>query len=95
MSINKRSIIILSSILVLLAIPFVAMQFSPNVKWSLFDFIGAGIFLLATGFSIDFVARKTKSPKKRFLAILAILILFLLVWIELAVGLFGSPFAGS
>ena len=58
MSISKRHLIILCSILVLLSIPFAAMQFSSEVNWSLFDFLVAGGLLLALGFSIDFVARK-------------------------------------
>ncbi|BDW93137.1 hypothetical protein MACH07_19690 [Flagellimonas marinaquae] len=95
MLISKRQIFILFSIAVLLAVPFVAMQFSSEVNWSLFDFIGAGILLSIIGFTIDFVHRKTRSRNKRSLILLAIFILFLLVWIELAVGLFNTPFAGN
>ena len=71
------------------------MQFSSEVNWSLFDFIGAGILLSIIGFTIDFVLCKTRSRNKRPLILLAIFILFLLVWIELAVGLFNTPFAGN
>ncbi|MCA0957892.1 hypothetical protein LCL86_02470 [Muricauda ruestringensis] len=92
---SKRQIFILFSIAVLLAVPFVAMQFSSEVNWSLFDFIGAGILLSIIGFTIDFVLCKTRSRNKRPLILLAIFILFLLVWIELAVGLFNTPFAGN
>ncbi|MBO0329259.1 hypothetical protein [[Muricauda] lutisoli] len=95
MTINKRQIVILSSILVLLAIPFIAMQFSSEVKWSLFDFLVAGGLLLALGFSIDLAIRKAKTIKNRYVAITAIVILFLLIWAELAVGVFGTPLAGS
>ncbi|MEY8780696.1 hypothetical protein AB9K32_09735 [Allomuricauda sp. XS_ASV26] len=95
MLISKRQIFILFSIAVLLAVPFVAMQFSSEVNWSLFDFIGAGILLSIIGFTIDFVLCKTRSRNKRPLILLAIFILFLLVWIELAVGLFNTPFAGN
>lgn len=95
MLISKRQIFILFSIAVLLAVPLVAMQFSSEVNWSLFDFIGAGILLSIIGFTIDFVLRKTRSRNKRSLILLAIFILFLLVWIELAVGLFNTPFAGN
>lgn len=95
MTISKRQIIIPSSVLVLLLIPFTAMQFSSEVNWSLLDFLVAGGLLLALGFSIDFVARKGKSFNKKIIAIAAIVILFLLVWIELAVGIFGTPIAGN
>lgn len=95
MSISKRHLIIPCSILVLLAIPFAAMQFSSEVNWSLFDFLVAGGLLLALGFSIDFVTRKAKSFNNKIIAIVAIVILFLLVWAELAVGVFGTALAGS
>lgn len=32
---------------------------------------------------------------KKTISIIAIVIILLLVWIELAVGVFGTPFAGS
>lgn len=92
---NKRLIIILISIAVLLLIPFLAMQFTPEIDWELTDFIIMGILLLCTGLSIEVVLRKVKSVKNRILICLAILIVFLLVWAELAVGLIGTPFAGS
>lgn len=95
MTISKRQILILSSILVLLAIPFIAMQFSSEVQWSLFDFLVAGGLLLALGFSIDLAIRKAKTVNKKYLAITAIVIFFLLIWAELAVGVFGTPLAGS
>ena len=92
---NKRLIIILISIAVLLLIPFLAMQFTPEIDWELTDFIIMGILLLCTGLSIEVVLRKVKSVKNRILICLAIVIVFLLVWAELAVGLIGTPFAGS
>ena len=95
MTISTRQTIILSSILVLLAIPLIAMQLSPDVQWSLFDFVVAGGLLLALGFSIDFALRKVKTLSKRVIAITVFVAIFLLVWAELAVGVFGTPFAGS
>ncbi len=95
MNLSKQQVLIIFSIIALLLIPFTAMQFSSEVNWSLSDFVVAGGLLLALGFSIDLVARKTKYFNKKFMAIAAIVILFLLVWAELAVGVFGTPFAGS
>lgn len=95
MTISKRQVIILSSIFALLAIPFTAMQFSSEVNWSLFDFVVVGGLLLALGFAIDFAIRKTKTINKRYLVITAIVVLFLLIWAELAIGVFGTPLAGS
>jgi hypothetical protein len=95
MTISKRQVVILSSIFALLAIPFTAMQFSSEVNWSLFDFVVVGGLLLALGFAIDLAIRKTKTINKRYLVITAIVVLFLLIWAELAVGVFGTPLAGS
>ncbi|WP_349522158.1 hypothetical protein [Muricauda sp. NFXS6] len=95
MTISKRPLVILTSVLVLLLIPFVAMQFSYEVNWSPFDFLVAGGLLLALGLSIDFAAHKAKSFNKKLIAIAAVVILFLLIWAELAVGIFGSPIAGN
>lgn len=95
MTISKRQIVILSSILVVMAIPFTAMQFSSEVNWSLFDFVVVGGLLLTLGFAIDLAIRKTKTINKRYLVITAIVVLFLLIWAELAVGVFGTPLAGS
>lgn len=92
---NKRLIIILSIATTLLLIPLAAMQFSSEVNWSLFDFIIAAILLYGTGLSIEFVLRKIKQNKLRILISLLILATLVLVWAELAVGIFGTRFAGS
>lgn len=92
---NARLTLILSAIIVLLLIPLVAMQFTDEVDWDLFDFTIMGILLLITGLSIEFVLRTFRHLQDRILIAGAILIVFFLVWAELAVGIFGSPWAGS
>lgn len=92
---NKRLIVILSIATVLLIAPLAAMQFSNEVTWSLFDFIIAAILLYGTGLTIEFILRKVKQTKLRILISLLILVALILVWAELAVGIFGTPFAGS
>ena len=79
----------------LLLIPLVAMQVSEQVNWSLSDFVIMGILLLFLGIGIDYTIRKFSSPQKRVLLVSLIIIVFLLIWAELAVGVFGTPFAGS
>lgn len=71
------------------------MQFSNEVNWSIMDFLVAGVLLFGTGLTIEFVLRKVKTRKNRILICGIILLLLLLLWIELAVGLFGSPIAGN
>ena len=91
---NKRLLGILGIVVTLLLIPAIAMQFTQEVNWSSFDFLVAGILLLSTGLSIEFVLRKV-SRKYQVILVLSILGLLFLIWIELAVGVFGTPFAGS
>ncbi len=91
---NKRQIGILTGTGILLLIPFIAMQFTTEVNWSLFDFIIMGLLLLGTGFSIEYVLRKV-SKKYQVILVVVVLGVFFLIWIELAVGIFGTPFAGS
>jgi len=92
---NQRLIIILISISVVLLIPFIAMQFTNEVDWSLRDFVIMGVLLFGTGLLCELVMRKVKSVQNRILICAVLVFVFLLIWAELAVGIFGSPFAGS
>jgi Kef-type K+ transport system membrane component KefB len=92
---NKRLIIIVTAVALLLLIPLIAMQFTDEVKWTLFDFIVAGVLLLSTGLMCELVMRKVKKTRLRIAICVALLILLLLIWAELAVGIFGSLFSGQ
>jgi hypothetical protein len=92
---NKRPIGIVLTVALLLLIPLIAMQFTEEVDWSPFDFLVMAILLLGTGLLCEFVLRKVKKTTYRIALVVTILIAFLLVWAELAVGIFGTPFAGS
>ena len=92
---NKRLIIILLTVPLLLLIPLIGMLFSSEINWSLLDFIIMGMLLLGLGFMLEVVLRKVQKKKNRIVLIAIILIMFVLIWAELAVGLFGTPFAGS
>jgi len=83
------------SLLLLLLIPLTAMQLSNEVNWSLFDFVIMGVLLLALVFSIRFIRNKKSALKYPLLMIVGVVVLFFLIWAELAVGIFGSPLAGS
>ena len=92
---NKRLIIILMAIAIILLIPLIAMQFTNEVNWTSSDFIMMGVLLSGTGLLSEFVMRKVKSIDNRILIIGAILLVFILIWAELAVGIFGTPISGS
>jgi hypothetical protein len=86
---------ILIAATILLLIPLIAMQFTSEVNWSPGDFIAGGILLFGTGLACEFVMRKVKNIGSRLVICGVILLVFLIVWAELAVGIFGTPFAGS
>jgi hypothetical protein len=90
-----RIITILSVTAFLLSIPLVAMQFTNEVDWMLSDFVTAGILLLSTGLAIEMVIRNLKTGRLRTIVLVVILLALFLIWAELAVGIFGTPFAGS
>lgn len=92
---NKRLKIILTAVAILLLIPFIAMQFTEEVNWTLTDFVIGGALLFGTGLVIELVLRNSEKIKYRNTLLVAVIIIFLLIWAELAVGIFGSPFAGS
>lgn len=92
---NKRLIYILALIPTLLLIPLIAMQFSNGVNWKISDFLVMGILLLGTGLLCELILRKVQSTKGRIILCVVVLFSFLLIWAELAVGIFGTPFAGS
>jgi hypothetical protein len=81
--------------LLLLLIPLIGTLISNEVNWSFFDFIIMGILILSLSFGIKQVLKATNNRMFRMLLIGLILILFLLVWAELAVGIFDTPIAGS
>ena len=92
---TRNSYLIPIASLSLLLIPLIAMQFSDQVNWSLGDFVVMGLLLLTVGIGMSFIVRRTSSFQKRAAYILVLILAFLLIWAELAVGIFGSPLAGS
>ena len=87
---NKRLIGIFVAVGLLLLLPVIA-QF----PWSPIDFITAGVLLLGTGLACELVLRKVRSTGYRIAICAGILLALFIIWAELAVGLIGTPFAGS
>lgn len=81
--------------LLLLFFPLVGTLVSNEVNWSFFDFIVMGILILSLSFGIKQVITTTKNTIYRILIIGMILLVFILIWVELAVGIFDTPFAGN
>ena len=76
-------------------IPLVAMQFTDQVKWGLADFAVAAALLFGAGLAYEFITAKTGRTGYRIAIGVATAVLLVLVWMELAVGIFGTPWAGS
>ncbi len=91
---NNRLKIILTVAVIILLLPLIAMQFTDEVNWTLPDFVVAGVLLLGTGLMCELVIRKVKNINYRIAICVAPLLILLLIWAELAVGIFGTPFSG-
>ena len=81
--------------LFLLLIPLIGMVITDEINWSPFDFIIMGSLLFLLSIGINFVSNRTKNLENRILYIGILILIFILIWAELAVGVFGTPFAGS
>lgn len=92
---NKRLFIIESVASGILLIPLIVMQFTSEVNWTFGDFLIAALLLLGTGAVLDLALRIVKKKSHRLAAATGIIVLLVLVWAELAVGIFGSALAGS
>ena len=79
----------------LLLIPLLGNVFSDEVNWSLFDFLVMGTILLTMGILINLIIDKLKKRSFKVLLIIVTILVFALIYLELAVGVFGTPFAGS
>jgi choline-glycine betaine transporter len=65
------------------------------MNWNLFDFMIAFLMLSLLYLGVCGILKGVKTPWKRRISLLIVLIIFVLILGELALGLFGSPFAGS
>ncbi len=92
---NKRLAGIMLTAALLLLVPFVAMQFTTEVSWTLFDFAVAAALLFGTGLVCELVIRKVKNKRYRMVLCATVLAVLVLIWLELAVGIFGTAVAGS
>lgn len=79
----------------ILLIPLTAMQFTSEVRWDLLDFVVMGTLLAGVGASYVLLASRMRNAAQKAVLAVVLGIGLLAVWMELAVGVFGTPFAGS
>jgi len=80
--------IVLAAAFILL-LPLLAMQITDEVVWTLADFALGGALLVGTGLMYELAARKAGNIAYRVAVGVAVLAVFLLVWLSLAVGIIG------
>ena len=68
---------------------------SDEFDWDIFDFIVLIIMMIFTAALFEIVSRIIKTKKNQKILFIFIVIIFLLIWAELGVGIFNSPFAGD
>jgi hypothetical protein len=68
-------------------VPYIASQFSDDIDWNLGDVLIGGTLLFGLGMLIQFLMVKFKDSNWRIPVILGVIAIFILIWIELAVGI--------
>lgn len=86
---SKIRIILWTLAVALLLTPAIVMQFSNEVNWQLSDFVIAGVLMFAVGSALELLFKSSNNRRYRFAGALTIVTLFLLIWINAAVGIVG------
>lgn len=66
-----------------------AVKFSDEFEWDQYDFLIFGVMLLGAGIAIEIVLKATQKAQYRLGLVTVIALVFLLIWVELAVGIFN------
>lgn len=74
----------------LLLTPLVAMQFTPEVNWTIGDFVFAGVMFGTVGVVMELTVRASRSIAYRAGVAFALASAFFLIWVNLAVGIIGD-----
>lgn len=88
---NKNIVRIVLITGLILLVPLIAMRFSDEVNWSLADFVIIGTLLIGTGLIYELASRRLESAKHRAVLGFILLVVMLLIWADLAVGVFNIP----
>jgi hypothetical protein len=80
----------------ILLIPLIAMQFTSEMNWDLTDFVVIAVLLIGSGLIYELFASRIRNPKHRIILAIVVIFAVLLIWADLAVGVFNIPgFSGS
>jgi hypothetical protein len=78
------------SAVALLVLPFVAMQFTREVNWTVGDFVFAALLIGAVGLAFELTVRASRNPTFRGGVAAALAASFLTIWANGAVGMIGD-----
>lgn len=92
---KKKILIRLVTVWSILLLPLVGGQLSTEIQWDLADYIVAAVLLTAAVIGVELILIFNLSKRQQMVLLIVFFLSFLLLWAELAVGIFGSPLAGS
>ena len=92
--------------LAILLVPLMAMIFDwqfvdpgestpESINWTIFDFALMGALIFGAGLVYEFLRGRVGGRLNSLLLGMVIVIALIVLWAELAVGIFGSPLAGN
>jgi len=77
------------------SLPLIAGQLSADVRWSTADFVTAAALLSGGAVALTIDTATPPLHRWRFSGAIGAVVIIGMVWLELAVGVFGTPWAGS
>jgi len=83
-------ILLWGAVVVLLALPAIAMQFTDEVNWTASDFVFAAFMFGGTGLLLELTVRSSPNWSYRGGVAAALAAAFLLIWVNGAVGIIGD-----
>ena len=87
---SRWSIAVWSTAALLMLVPALAMQFTEEVAWDLADFLVFGAMLAGACGTYELASRLTRNSAYRAAVGVALAAAFILIWINLAVGIIGT-----
>lgn len=87
---SRFSLIVWAGAALLLSLPLIAMQFTRDVVWTGMDFAVFGTMLLVACSTFELAMRLSGNTAYRLAVSITVAAAFVLVWVNLAVGVIGS-----
>ena len=92
---QQKTAVIYAVPCLLIGAAYFAGLFAEGWSWTAPDFAIAAVLLFGAAFFIHLSAVSQKPLITKLILCLSVVLVMVLVWIELAVGIFGSSFAGN